>query len=619
MRKIALFLCTMFFLIVHSCLGFNQPAIKKTDTMVDSLKYIDAINKKAILIYHRNADSTFYLASWARRAAERQGYDKGKADALNNIGIFFVVKGNLNMAMRYYNQSYTLYSKLNDSVNCVKLMMNMALVYWGENKHQRAIEKFDAAMSMGRNLRQDSIMSLVISNYILSYPNKFKGQTKDNLISNSRQIALNYHDTLTVLVIDQLIADDLIARGKRTEGLALLRQTIDTAINKKLYYLSMDIVIDMADHLAKTDPGLAIAYYKKGLSIANENRMLYYRETITRKLYDFYTRRNDIATAAIYSRQLISLYAEKDSIENSTGIDYLDYALKEEQINSLVERSKYQMILIALTAVICLLVIIALFIFRQSLKKTRKLNEQVTIQNSQMKATLEALEQSQAENTNLLKIVAHDLRSPVAGICSVASLMIEDKGRSEDDLEMLKLIVNSCKDSLELVSDLLRQQFKTDTLSKSPVNLAEMLRYCVSLLKSDAELKGQQINLHVKPITLPANREKLWRVVSNLIANAIKFSPNQSSIDIEMIEGADYVRIGISDEGIGIPVEIEDKIFDMFTEAKRPGTAGEQPFGLGLAISRQIMVAHGGKIWFERKKNAGTIFFIELPYQNHSS
>lgn len=103
--------------------------------------------------------------------------------------------------------------------------------------------------------------------------------------------------------------------------------------------------------------------------------------------------------------------------------------------------------------------------------------------------------------------------------------------------------------------------------------------------------------------------------MSNLIANAIKFSPNQAIIDIGMQKSSSHVRIELADEGIGIPVEIEDKIFEMFSEAKRPGTTREEPLDLGLAISKQIVEANGGKIWFEHKADKGTIFLVEFPLQ----
>ncbi len=112
---------------------------------------------------------------------------------------------------------------------------------------------------------------------------------------------------------------------------------------------------------------------------------------------------------------------------------------------------------------------------------------------------------------------------------------------------------------------------------------------------------------------IPVNREKLWRVVSNLIANAIKFSPTGAIIRVSLQEETDHVRITVEDHGIGIPQEIGSKIFDMFTEAKRVGTGGEESFGLGLAIAKQIVDAHGGKIWFDSKPGNGTTFFVELP------
>ncbi|HEY9197579.1 MAG TPA: ATP-binding protein [Mucilaginibacter sp.] len=74
-----------------------------------------------------------------------------------------------------------------------------------------------------------------------------------------------------------------------------------------------------------------------------------------------------------------------------------------------------------------------------------------------------------------------------------------------------------------------------------------------------------------------------------------------------------HVLISVEDHGIGIPDEMKDKIFDMFTQAKRSGTAGEQAFGLGLAISKQIIEAHSGRIWFESLPGNGTTFYVELP------
>ncbi|MGY0040694.1 sensor histidine kinase [Pedobacter sp. NJ-S-72] len=230
-----------------------------------------------------------------------------------------------------------------------------------------------------------------------------------------------------------------------------------------------------------------------------------------------------------------------------------------------------------------------------------------------MQRTLDSLEQSQEENIRMMMIVAHDLRNPIGNITSMANLMLAEDDRTLDDLQMLGMIKTSGQNSLFLVNDLLKSNSKTEELQKEPVDLYVLLNYCANLLSHKAKEKNQQIMLHAVHITISLNKEKMWRVMSNLIGNAIKFSPELATITVTMEERQESVLIAIADHGIGIPVAIQHKIFDMFGQAKRSGTAGEQPFGLGLAISKQIIENHGGRIWVESETNQGSTFFVELP------
>lgn len=618
MRKTSLFLLMLFFSKVF-CFGQSPElaGIRASLTHArDSLRYVDALNRLAMLLYEKNIDSTFYYTKQAREIADRIGYNQGKADALNNLGVVYDIKGNLQLALRYYDEAHAGYIRLNDQPNCVQTIMNIAMVYKESGKDQRALQQFRLALNLGKKLTRDSIMSLVIYDYLLEYPAQVSRDSMTYYIDKATHIAAKYKDERVLVAIGQLTADDMITSGKRQQGLALLDQTINTAISKKLYYVSMDMIIDMGDQFAATDPERAVVYYRKGLAIADKNGYQLYSQVMTRKLFDFYTAHHDNVSAAIYSIQLVKIYDEQEKLNSGSGVDYMDYALKDDQLKSLQVRSTYQNSLLLLTLVACLLAIAIIFVIRHNLKRSKLLNEQVNGQNFQMKKTLGALEQSQADNTRMMQMVAHDLRNPASSIYSIATIMLAEPGRSEEDREMLELIEKSSQNSLDLVSDLLQVQFKAEELKKEPVDIGEMLHYCVSLLSNKAEAKGQQLNLHTQALTLPASREKLWRVMSNLIANAIKFSPSSAIIDIKMDHDIYGVHIAVKDHGIGIPPEMQDKIFDMFTEAKRQGTAGEQPFGLGLAISKQIVEAHGGKIWFESSPGEGTIFFVDLPVAN---
>ena len=147
------------------------------------------------------------------------------------------------------------------------------------------------------------------------------------------------------------------------------------------------------------------------------------------------------------------------------------------------------------------------------------------------------------------------------------------------------------------------------------IDLRSLLYDSVELLQFKASEKGQQIIFEGDdvPVIVNANHEKLWRVFNNLIVNAIKFSYEGGMIKVGIKTENGCTVISIADNGIGIPPGQKDSVFEMFTPAKKAGTHGEQPFGLGLSISKRIIEKHRGKIWFENNADAGTTFFIELP------
>lgn len=242
-------------------------------------------------------------------------------------------------------------------------------------------------------------------------------------------------------------------------------------------------------------------------------------------------------------------------------------------------------------------------------------HEQMQTQHEQMQKVLDDLERSQHENTRMMKIAAHDLRNPIGAISSIASLLLQKQDLPKDQRQMLDLIRISGQNSLELISDLLHVNTGKEEIAKVPVDIQTVLLYCVEILQFKAESKKQRILLKTERLILMVNREKIWRVLSNLITNAIKFSPEHSDIVVELFLAGDKALISVRDQGIGIPVELGEKVFDIFTKAKRRGTAGEESFGLGLSIARQIVEAHGGRIWYERGVERGTVFFVELPVE----
>ncbi len=292
------------------------------------------------------------------------------------------------------------------------------------------------------------------------------------------------------------------------------------------------------------------------------------------------------------------------AFKNSEQQYELSVMASENKINNI-----YLRIIIAFT----LIAIVFLVVAKYNLNRSRSINKVISQQNLTLQDTLLDLEKSQAENSKIMYVVAHDLRNPISSMVMMADILLEDNQFQGENRLLLEHIKTSCDNSLDLVFEMLQSNKNVENLKKEPVEIDKMLNYCVELLHHKALEKNQRLILKGIPVTLNVCREKMWRVISNLIANAIKFSPKGSAIEISMKSQNDKIKIAIKDHGIGIPEGIKDKVFELYTEGKREGTEGEKPFGMGLAISKQIVNAHDGHIWFESMEGKGSTFFVELP------
>jgi signal transduction histidine kinase len=273
---------------------------------------------------------------------------------------------------------------------------------------------------------------------------------------------------------------------------------------------------------------------------------------------------------------------------------------------------------IVISVVVALLIII-IVLFIKNLKQSKLSNYRAKLHNIELKNTLQQLQLSNKNYARVMKVMAHDLRSPFSGIIGITDILLNDENISTKERnEMLELMQTSANNSLTMIGELLQSSssFEQREIVKQPLDIIVLLKQCIELLKFKASEKQQTIHYHhaAASVQVMADSEKLWRLFSNLIMNAIKFSQHNKTIYVYVERYADEeVIVSIQDEGIGIPDKFKDSVFEMFTDAKRKGTAGEQPFGIGLSICKQIVEAHNGKIWFISNNPHGTTFYVALP------
>ncbi|TQV77286.1 hypothetical protein FLL45_04895 [Aliikangiella marina] len=217
-----------------------------------------------------------------------------------------------------------------------------------------------------------------------------------------------------------------------------------------------------------------------------------------------------------------------------------------------------------------------------------------------------------------LSNTSHELRTPLNGIIGLSEvLMIEAENTGKKDtLESLEAINNCGKQLKLLVEDLLDfTQLQSDRLRlhMSRVNLLDIVEEITLLLKPQAESKGLELLVQIPndDCLVKADPNRIRQVLYNLISNAIKFS-HKGKVTVAVNQQDFIVTIAVSDEGIGIPENMHEKVFESFTQVDGSDTRAEGGVGLGLAISKNIVKLHGSQLSLSSQEGVGSVFQFEL-------
>lgn len=215
--------------------------------------------------------------------------------------------------------------------------------------------------------------------------------------------------------------------------------------------------------------------------------------------------------------------------------------------------------------------------------------------------------------------VSHELRSPLHSIRGFVGLLKDGSVTdSETQREFLGIVEDQSRHLNELVDDLL-DTFALESgrkvLKKEPVSMEEVVGNVVVKLGTVAADKGISFSTEVHALStiVQGDEQALRQVITNLVANAIKFSPQQSNIVVRVKESGNKLLTQVIDNGVGIPEESINKLFQKFYQVDSSATRSAGGTGLGLHISRQIVEGHGGDIWVESELGRGSIFSFTVP------
>jgi len=496
-----------------------------------------------------------------------QGYLMGKnflnqasaADYTYRMGMIMFKQGHYKMAAAYFKESYAKSLLVKDEHGFVwfyrqqELLDNIGESYTNSGDIDSAITYFDSALK-----------------YVNENGGKYK--VKSQYIDIARGVIYNNK------------AQALISIGKYVEAEQFLKQSIAINTQKggdngdaelaqlKLgqIYLKKGKIDELQVLLARLRSQLDV--------VKNENA----EADWNRLMGSYYLQKSDLGKAMAYTQKYhalkdsaikrLSLLRESDVNQQLANLE------KQHEIESLNYDNKMQGIYLNVAIVCALFLFAIVFLVWRNWRQSKfdvavviTLNRQINQQKADLEKALDEVKFSSREKDRILRAVAHDLRNPLGGIASLTSVMAEESEHDKELQSQLLLIKQTSADTLELINEILEATNNSSAnLNKQWVKVNALMNNSVELLRFKAAEKHQQILLEGldDSVEININREKIWRVISNLISNAIKFSPVDATIKVKAAQKADRVIISINDHGIGIPENMKDKVFNMYRRQK---------------------------------------------------
>jgi len=232
-------------------------------------------------------------------------------------------------------------------------------------------------------------------------------------------------------------------------------------------------------------------------------------------------------------------------------------------------------------------------------------------------ANLRDMERLNDLKSEFVGLVSHEFRTALTGIQGFSEI-IRDEEIEVDEMSELAGDIN--RDALRLnrlineMLDLDRMEAGKLTLNLAEVDLNGIIEDCAARARTASDEHEIVTDLDPDLPRLRADADRLVQVVSNLLNNAVKYSPGGGAIEIRSWAAGNQVVVEVADHGEGIPPEFVARVFERFERYSASPTSRVIGTGLGLPIARQIIELHGGRMWVESRLGVGSIFHFSLPF-----
>ena len=543
-----------------------------------------------------NFGEAYFFFMQSLTASERDNSQLNMARAEINLGNVSHEMGRLEDAEKHYQNAYALYHELGLATEECGALGNIGFILYDKQQYDSALTYFFQVME---KLDPDSLGSAT-EHYILSGVYNNTALTYEEL--GDRRLALDYY----------------------RKGLGLARQA-DDEYNVGTMYINLG---SLFGKMRMQDS--ALFYLHRALQIADKRGFRSVTLDTYEELAKLHAGLGNYGPAYNWQVRYDTLYKSMFNENQSSTIARLramyEQELSEREITQLQNESQVQKMLNKVFIIFIVVIVALVIIIAVNLMTKKRTNQMLAERNLQISNAIQKLSESETElqklnmsKDRIFSVVAHDLRNPVAAVTGFSELLYDnfDQFPAETQKEYLLQILQGTQRIQNLLENLLiwaRAQMKAVKYQPETLKVKGLVEEVVKEMKANLDHKKVECLVSIQQkCVVHADKAMMHTVFRNLIINAIKFSFPGGKIRISSQMKEESCRIQVSDEGIGIQPEIQEKLFKSNEVVTTPGTTGESGSGLGLVICKEFLERNKGEISVDSEPGNGSTFIIVLP------
>jgi len=547
------------------------------------------MTRGGIALDENRVRDAFNLFRQAHDIFDRLGEARSEAIALQNIGTIYSFAGDQRSVLRYYAQAREVYP--GDPTLAQAAANNLGTAYRELKEFARADEEFRRAVALARKLESPVLEARALNN--LASVALLRGQAA--------------------------AADQIVDRGLR------IARSEDAAEWAPFLW---GVKAEAA--LARGNLGHAISLFERTFAGADLTKTPFYFRDFHQSAAEAYRRSGDLSLAYAHLAAFKRLDDEAREIRSSTNealaAAQFDFSAQELRITKLREgqlardvkitraRAKQQLILLAGTAALLVIVLVAFFWIRRSRNQVRAANRSLATTNVALDEALQA-------KSAFLATTSHEIRTPLNGILGMTQVLLGRKALDQGVRDQVRLIDSAGNTMKAIVDDILdMSQIERGKVhvERTAVDLPALMQDVGGLWRAAAEAKGLgfEVDLSAAPERIEEDERKLRQIGFNLLSNAVKFTRSGTvrlRVETAVEDHVECLLMIVEDTGIGISADQHETIFEPFKQADGSTSREFGGTGLGLAISSKLAQSLGGRVTIESEPGTGSTFALRVP------